>query len=104
MAEKEPRVVLVDGWRDAWRNNNCKWHNVDKHPSVKPNVVVLFVNLIYPTLSRNRQLCHCYSATYYTGMFPVGDTSSGTLIAVCVCVCVSVCLSVRRHIAILRQE
>ena len=33
----------------------------------------------------------------YTGMFPVGDTSSGTLIAVCVCVCVSVsqcvCLS-----------
>ena len=31
---------------------------------------------------------------YYTGMFPVGDTSSGTLIAVCVCVCVSVCLSV----------
>ena len=37
---------------------------------------------------------------YYTGMFPVGDTSSGTLIAVCVCVCVCV----RRHIAILRQE
>ena len=29
----------------------------------------------------------------YTGMFPVGDTSSGTLIAVCVCVCVSVSLS-----------
>ena len=26
-----------------------------------------------------------------TGMFPVGDTSSGTLIAVCVCVCVCVC-------------
>ena len=33
---------------------------------------------------------------------PCGDTSSGTLIAVCVCVCVCVC--VRRHIAILRQE
>ena len=31
---------------------------------------------------------------YYTGMFPVGDTSSGTLIAVCVCVCVCVCQSV----------
>ena len=31
--------------------------------------------------------------TYFTGMFPVGDTSSGTLIAVCVCVCLSVCLS-----------
>ena len=30
----------------------------------------------------------------YTGMFPVGDTSSGTLIAVCVCVCVCVCVSV----------
>ena len=30
----------------------------------------------------------------YTGMFPVGDTSSGTLIAVCVCVCVSVSVSV----------
>ena len=29
----------------------------------------------------------------YTGMFPVGDTSSGTLIAVCVCVCLSVYLS-----------
>ena len=29
-----------------------------------------------------------------TGMFPVGDTSSGTLIAVCVCVCVCVCQSV----------
>ena len=40
----------------------------------------------------------------YTGMFPVGDTSSGTLIAVCVCVCVCVSQSVRRHIAILRQE
>ena len=36
----------------------------------------------------------------YTGMFPVGDTSCRTLIAVCVCVCVCV----RRHIAILRQE
>ena len=48
----------------------------------------------------------CYNIYYilslYTGMFPVGDTSSGTLIAVCVCVCVCVC--VRRHIAILRQE
>ena len=29
----------------------------------------------------------------YTGMFPVGDTSSGTLIAVYVCVCVCVSLS-----------
>ena len=28
---------------------------------------------------------------YYTGMFPVGDTSCRTLIDVCVCVCVSVC-------------
>ena len=37
-------------------------------------------------------------------MFPVGDTSSKTLIAVCVCVCVCVCVSVRRHIAKLRQE
>ena len=41
----------------------------------------------------------------YTGMFPVGDTSCRTLIAVCLCVCVSVCLlCVRRHIAKLRQE
>ena len=28
-----------------------------------------------------------------TGMFPTGDTSSGTLIAVCVSVCLCVCLS-----------
>ena len=41
---------------------------------------------------------------YYTGMFPVGDTSCRTLIDVCVCVCVCVCQSVRRHIAKLRQE
>ena len=27
-------------------------------------------------------------------MFPVGDTSSGTLIAVCVCVCVCACVCV----------
>ena len=45
----------------------------------------------------------------FTGMFPVGDTSSGTLmpyVCVCVCVCVSqsVSQSVRRYIAILRQE
>ena len=32
-------------------------------------------------------------------MFPVGDTSSGTLIAVCVCVCVSVCPPTYRYIA-----
>ena len=45
------------------------------------------------------------AVNYYTGMFPVGDTSSGTLMPyVCVCVCVSVSQSVRRHIAILRQE
>ena len=30
---------------------------------------------------------------YYTGMFPVGDTSSGTLIAVCVCVSLSADIS-----------
>ena len=30
---------------------------------------------------------------YYTGMFPVGDTSCRTLIDVCVCVCVCVSLS-----------
>ena len=35
-----------------------------------------------------RKLRHCY-----TGMFPVGDTSSGTLIAVCVCVCLSADIS-----------
>ena len=29
----------------------------------------------------------------YTGMFPVGDTSSGTLIAVCVCVSLSADIS-----------
>ena len=34
---------------------------------------------------------YCNILNDYTGMFPVGDTSSGTLIAVCVCVCVSVC-------------
>ena len=34
----------------------------------------------------------------YTGMFPVGDTSSGTLIAVCVCVCVCVCVSVSQSV------
>ena len=32
----------------------------------------------------------------YTGMFPVGDTSSGTLIAVCVRVCVCVCVCALR--------
>ena len=33
---------------------------------------------------------------FFTGMFPVGDTSCRTLIAVCVClsVCLSVCVSV----------
>ena len=31
--------------------------------------------------------------SYYTGMFPVGDTSCRTLIDVCVCVCVCVSLS-----------
>ena len=30
---------------------------------------------------------------HYTGMFPVGDTSSGTLIAVCVCVSLSADIS-----------
>ena len=36
----------------------------------------------------------------YTGMFPVGDTSSGTLMPyVCVCVCVSVCPPTYRYIA-----
>ena len=29
----------------------------------------------------------------YTGMFPVGNTSCRTLIAVCVSVCLSVCVS-----------
>ena len=35
-------------------------------------------------------------------MFPVGDTSSGTLIAVCVCVCVSVsqCVSLSADISL----
>ena len=28
-----------------------------------------------------------YNNNNYTGMFPVGDTSCRTLIAVCVCVC-----------------
>ena len=32
-------------------------------------------------------------------MFPVGDTSSGTLIAVCVCVCVCVCVSVSQSVS-----
>ena len=36
----------------------------------------------------------------YTGMFPVGDTSSGTLIAVCVCVCVCVCVSVSQCVCL----
>ena len=39
------------------------------------------------------------SVELYTGMFPVGDTSSGTLIAVCVCVCQSVCPPTYRYIA-----
>ena len=34
-----------------------------------------------------------YVMMYYTGMFPVGDTSSGTLIAVCVCVSLSADIS-----------
>ena len=35
-----------------------------------------------------------YNIIYYTGMFPVGDTSSGTLMPyVCVCVSQSVSLS-----------
>ena len=39
---------------------------------------------------------HILSTRYncvHTGMFPTGDTSSGTLIAVCVSVCLCVCLS-----------
>ena len=40
------------------------------------------------------------SLTVYTGMFPVGDTSSGTLIAVCVCVCVCVCVSVSQCVCL----
>ena len=37
---------------------------------------------------------------YYTGMFPVGDTSSGTLIAVCVCVSVCQCVRVSADISL----
>ena len=33
------------------------------------------------------------SGQFFTGMFPVGDTSCRTLIDVCVCVCVCVSLS-----------
>ena len=60
-------------------------------------------------ITANNYHCENLVLVYlYTGMFPVGDTSSGTLIAVCVCVCQSVSqsvsVSVRRHIAILRQE
>ena len=33
-------------------------------------------------------------ASIYTGMFPVGDTSCRTFIAVCVCVCICVCVCV----------
>ena len=36
---------------------------------------------------------------YYTGMFPVGDTSSGTLIAVCVCVCASLSADISLYCA-----
>ena len=36
---------------------------------------------------------------FYTGMFPVGDTSSGTLIAVCVCVCVSLSADISLYCA-----
>ena len=35
----------------------------------------------------------------FTGMFPTGDTSSGTLIAVCLSVCVCVCPPTYRYIA-----
>ena len=39
---------------------------------------------------------------YYTGMFPVGDTSCRTLIdvCVCVCVCVYVCVSLSADISL----
>ena len=41
-----------------------------------------------------QRTCHVVEYnSYYTGMFPVGDTSSGTLIAVCVCVSLSADIS-----------
>ena len=49
------------------------------------------IRQIHVIFDKNVQECK-----RYTGMFPVGDTSGRTLIAVCVCV--------RRHIAKLRQE
>ena len=41
----------------------------------------------------------CQDNYIYTGMFPVGDTSSGTLIAVCVCVCVCVSADISLYCA-----
>ena len=56
----------------------------------------------YDEIKVRKLYSHCMPIQYtvyaymlnYTGMFPVGDTSSKTLIAVCVCVCVCVCVSV----------
>ena len=46
----------------------------------------------------NARCIVCIHNVHYTAMFPVGDTSCRTLIAVsacvCVCVCVCVCLCV----------
>ena len=49
-------------------------------------------------------VCCCMNASmevFYTGMFPVGDTSSGTLMPyVCVCVCVCVSQSVSQSVSL----
>ena len=46
---------------------------------MESNVYLIIAYILYVT--------YVVEIKHYTGMFPVGDTSSGTLIAVCVCVC-----------------
>ena len=56
--------------------------------------IIIIVYNLNKTLITYGTATHVVIYIYNTGMFPVGDTSSGTLIAVCVCVCVCVCQSV----------
>ena len=59
-------------------------------------IAEMYWNDLYCTCTHDYILyIYIYIYIYiYTGMFPVGDTISGTLIAVCVCVSVCVCVCV----------
>ena len=57
---------------------------------LRHSVLLMWVKRVY----KRHGVIHIGNCViYYTGTFPVGDTSSGTLIAVCVCVSLSADIS-----------